>query len=51
MKRPTRLETRLQLEENGENLATTLRELFRRDDNRRVFHQMLQQFLPQIQGG
>ena len=50
MKRPTRLETRLQLEESGENLAATLRELFRSREKRRIFQRMLQQFLPEAQG-
>ena len=50
MKRPARLEARPRLEESGENLASTLRELFRSSDRRRAFHQKLQQFLPEVQG-
>jgi predicted ATPase len=50
MKRPARLEARSRLEESGENLAVTLRELFRSREQRRTFHRMLQQFLPGVQG-
>ena len=50
MKRPARLEARSRLEESGENLAVTLRELFRSRERRRAFHRMLQQFLPEVQG-
>jgi predicted ATPase len=50
MKRPTHLETRPQLEESGENLAATLRELFRSRERRRIFQRLLQQFLPEVQG-
>jgi predicted ATPase len=50
MKRPARLEARPRLEESGENLAVTLRELFRSREQRRTFHRMLQQFLPGVQG-
>jgi predicted ATPase len=50
MKRPTRIESRPQLQENGANLASTLRELFRSREQRRTFHRILQQFLPEVQG-
>jgi predicted ATPase len=50
MKRPARLEARSRLEESGENLAVTLRELFRSREQRHTFHRMLQQFLPGVQG-
>jgi predicted ATPase len=50
MKLPTHLETRPQLEESGENLAATLRELFRSRERRRIFQRLLQQFLPEVQG-
>jgi predicted ATPase len=50
LKRPARLESRPHLEESGENLASVLRRLLQNRERRRRFHQLLQQFLPEVQG-